>query len=158
MPLLQQSLFHPDSILLMEGASSRDEILSKLIDRLDKEGKLLDKMGFYQAVMDREQLVSTGIGLGIAIPHAKLPGYNSFFVAVAILKEKGVDWGAIDGGEVRIVFLIGGPEERQADYLFILSKITEMVRSEKIREKLLRSTIAEDAFYLLSHSSGNYLS
>ena len=148
---LELTLFDPSLVLIIDEPASRDVVLDQLINRLDREGKLKDKQSFYEAVMHREKLVSTGIGLGVAIPHAKLPEYEDFFIAIAILKESGVDWGAVDGGEVRIVFLIGGPEKRQADYLYILSKISEMMRSLQVREKLLRCHLSEDVIHTLSH-------
>lgn len=117
-------------------ASTRDEALRSLVDQLDAQGKLHDKEEFYRLIVEREKIVSTGIGMGVAIPHAKLPNYNDFFVAVGIL-QKGVDWNAVDSTPVRIVFMIGGPDDKQTEYLQILSTITMAVKDEERRKKLL---------------------
>ena len=70
----------------------------------------------------REKIVSTGIGMGVAIPHAKLPSFDRFFLAVGLQKVKdGIDWDALDGAPVRLIFMIGGPANQQTDYLKILS-------------------------------------
>lgn len=117
-------------------ADTRDEALHSLVDQLDQQGKLRDKEAFYQLIIDREKIVSTGIGMGVAIPHAKLPDYDHFFVAVGIL-QKGVDWNALDDTPVRLVFMIGGPDDKQTEYLQILSTITMAVKDEDRRKKLL---------------------
>ena len=115
---------------------SRDEALEIMIDRSYAAGKIVDKAPFYKAIVNREKVVSTGIGMGVAIPHAKLPGYDQFFIAIGIL-SKGVEWGAVDGAPVRIVFLIGGPDDKQTEYLQILSALTIAIKEEDLRKKML---------------------
>ncbi|MEX2305445.1 MAG: PTS sugar transporter subunit IIA, partial [Waddliaceae bacterium] len=80
---------NPRLIALLD-SDSRDQALSQLVQLLDTEGKIKDSAQFLKAITDREQIVSTGIGMGVAIPHAKLSDYNDFFLAIAIL-NKGVD-------------------------------------------------------------------
>jgi PTS system nitrogen regulatory IIA component len=123
---------------------SQSEALSALVEVLDKEGKLRDKESFYQAILDREKIVSTGIGIGVAIPHAKLQGYDEFFVAIGIQKHEGIEWRALDGLPVRIIFMIGGPENEQTEYLNILSMITTAIKDEECRTALLNAKTAHD--------------
>ncbi|HSX12340.1 MAG TPA: PTS sugar transporter subunit IIA [Rhabdochlamydiaceae bacterium] len=118
---------------------SRNVALSQLVDTLDAAGKLLDKQAFYQAILEREKIVSTGIGIEVAIPHAKLAGYHDFFIAIGIQKQPGLEWNAIDGLPVRIIFMIGGPENRQTQYLKILSLITMAIKDEERRKRLLKA-------------------
>lgn len=125
----------PNLIIFLE-AETRDEVLKAIVNTLHQSGKITDTSFFYKAVLDRESIVSTGIGMGVAIPHAKLQSYGNFFVAIAILK-KGIDWGAIDGAPVRLVFLIGGPDDKQTEYLQILSRLTFALKDEQRRKKLL---------------------
>lgn len=133
----------PELVSLLEG-ETRDQTISALVQSADAAGKLLDKNTFFNAILEREKVVSTGIGLGIAIPHAKLPDYNHFFISIGILK-KGVDWKALDHKPVRLVFLIGGPDDKQTEYLQILSHLTLALRDEERRNKLLRATSPEEA-------------
>lgn len=121
---------------------TRDGALRSLIDLLDTQGKLKNKQRFYEAIMDREKIVSTGIGMGVAIPHAKLADYNDFFIAMGILQH-GVDWHALDGAPVRLIFLIGGPDDKQTEYLQILSGLTIALKDEERRKKMLTLTSAE---------------
>ncbi len=131
------------NLILFINANNRDEALEKLVDCIYQDGKLEDRESFFQAIIEREKIVSTGIGMGVAIPHAKLPGYDEFFIAIGILK-KGVDWQAIDHSPVRIIFMIGGPDDKQTEYLQILSGLTLAIKNEDLRKKLLTLNSPED--------------
>jgi PTS system nitrogen regulatory IIA component len=114
----------------------RDETLKLLVHHLYEAGKVIDEEIFLKAILQREKIVSTGIGMGVAIPHAKLPNYNQFFIALALLK-KPVEWQSLDGAPVRIVFMIGGPDDKQTEYLQILSSLTRSIKDDETRKKLL---------------------
>lgn len=116
--------------------TTRNETLQALVHHVAHSGGMKDKHAFYQAIIDREEVVSTGIGMGVAIPHAKLPTYNNFFIAIAILK-KPIDWHSLDGAPVQIVFMIGGPDDKQTEYLQILSCLTKGIKDEEIRKKIV---------------------
>jgi PTS system nitrogen regulatory IIA component len=130
--------------------SSRDEAIEILVSNLEKTGKLTEKDRFHKAILEREKIVSTGIGMGVAIPHAKLPSFKNFFIAMGIQKDKGIEWDAIDKAPVRLIFMIGGPEEKQNEYLQILSHLTVIVKDEMLRKKLINAEKAEEVIKLLS--------
>lgn len=115
---------------------TRDEAIRLLVEKMDQEGKLQDKESFYNAIINRERIVTTGIGMGVAIPHAKLAGYDDFFIAIGVLSH-GVDWGALDGAPVRLIVMIGGPDDKQTEYLQILSNLTLAIKDEERRKKML---------------------
>jgi len=123
---------------------TQNEALETLVNLLDKEGKLHDREAFFEAILDREKIISTGIGIGVAIPHAKLQGYDDFFVAIGIQKDEGIQWKALDGLPVRLIFMIGGPEDQQTEYLNILSMITTAIKDEECRKALLKAKSARD--------------
>lgn len=125
----------PETVLFIK-ADTRDEALHMMINKMNELGKLRDKEAFYNAIIEREKIVSTGVGMGVAIPHAKLDAYDDFFIAVGIL-EKGVDWRALDGAPVRLIFMIGGPDDKQTEYLQILSTLTQNIKDETKRKKFL---------------------
>ena len=137
----------PKLICFLE-AESRDDALTTLVETLKENGKIEDQESFYQAILDREKLVSTGVGMGVAIPHAKQSIYNDFFVAIGIQKGPGLDWNAMDGTTVRLIFLVGGPDDKQTEYLQILSQLTMAVKDGDRREALLKIKKAEDVFTL----------
>ncbi len=149
----EQNIFISDyfkePLALFLDCSDRDEALKRLIDCLDQQGKLHDKEAFFKAILERERIVSTGIGMGVAIPHAKLKGYNEFFIAVGVQQGKGIEWNALDQLPVRLIFLIGGPDNCQNDYLKILSQLTLVIRDEQKRKKLIKAATPAELITLL---------
>ncbi|MDB2613712.1 PTS sugar transporter subunit IIA [Chlamydiales bacterium] len=123
-------------------SDNRDDAIRSLIKNACKAKKMDSPELFFNAVIEREKVVTTGIGMGVAIPHAKLPGFKNFFVSIGVL-DKGIDWKALDGHPVRLIFLIGGPDDKQTEYLQLLSSITHALKKEDIRKELLSSQSPE---------------
>lgn len=136
------SHFLDPKLIVFLDVATRDEALRTMVDVLSNANRLQERTAFLQAILDREKIVTTGIGMGVAIPHAKLPHYHDFFLAVGILR-KGVDWDALDGTLVRMIFMIGGPDDKQTEYLQILSALTLALKDEERRKKLLTTDTPE---------------
>ena len=134
------SSYLDERLIVFLEEETRDDAIARLIDRLDAEGALFNKENFHAAILEREKIVSTGIGIGVAIPHAKMPNCSDFFIAVGIQKSKGIDWNALDGSLVRLIFMIGGPDNKQTEYLKILSRLTQAIKDEGRRKRLLKCT------------------
>jgi nitrogen PTS system EIIA component len=147
--MMQISQYLDLDLITFFHANTRDEALQHLVDLIYKKGKLEDKDSFYQAIIEREKIVSTGIGMGISIPHAKLPSYDQFFIAIGIL-DTPVDWNSLDGAPVRIIFMIGGPDDKQTEYLQILSNLTQAIKDEERRKKLFNLTTPNAILELFS--------
>ncbi len=128
----------------------RNDAIAHLVDVLAAHGSVDNKKEFYQAILEREKIVSTGIGIGVAIPHAKMYSCKNFFIAVGIQRNKGIDWNAFDGSLVRLIFLIGGPENKQTEYLKILSSLTQAVKDEERRKKLVKCKSVEEVVHLFA--------
>jgi PTS system nitrogen regulatory IIA component len=139
-------LLDPDLVIFLS-SDQRSDALETLVDLLDKKGKLSDKQAFLNAIIEREKIVSTAIGMGVALPHAKLPEYKDFFIAVGI-HPRGIAWDALDQVPVRLVFLIGGPDDQQTRYLQLLSKLTLAVKDEERRKKILQLREPKDIIAL----------
>lgn len=137
-----------DRLVVFLDVASRDEAITALVEALDEGHSLKDKDSFHKAITDREKIVSTGIGLGVAIPHAKLQGYDNFFIAIGIQSARGIDWNALDGTQVHLIFMIGGPDNRQTEYLNILSRLTVAIKDPERRKNLLKSTSAQQVIDL----------
>ncbi len=132
--------FISNGVICFLNENTRDEALYTLVELLNKKGKVSDKEGFYRAIKKREKIVSTAIGMGVAIPHAKIVCFKEFFIAVGIQQAgRGIDWEAPDEAPVRIVFLIGGPASEQTKYLKILSSLTASVKVKGLQEQLLKA-------------------
>lgn len=134
--MIKISKYLDERLISFISADNRDEVLRLMTDNLSQNGVLKNRDLFFDSLLEREKIVSTGIGMAVAIPHAKLAGYDDFFIAIGIL-QKGVDWESLDGSPVRIVFMIGGPDDKQTEYLQILSGLTMAIKDEDRRRKIL---------------------
>ena len=141
------------SLVAFLDVSTRDDAIDALIDLLAEQNKLEDPTAFRKAIFHREQLVSTGIGMSVAIPHAKMKNFSDFFIVMGIQKKKGLDWNALDKVPVRLIFLIGGPENRQPEYLQILSMLTAAIRDVELRKELLKAISPDEVVDLFSEIS-----
>ena len=129
---------------------TRNDAIDSLIEILASLQKLPDKELFRKAIFEREELISTGIGLGVAVPHAKLKDFKDFFIAVGIQRSKGIEWDSIDKAPVRLIFLIGGPDDRQSEYLKILSQLTMAIKDQNVRKDLMNAESAQDVLRIFS--------
>jgi len=136
-----------DERVVFLDVSSRQEAIDSLFNVVEEKKLVKSIDQFKNAINEREKVVTTGIGMGVAIPHAKLPDYNDFFIIVGILSQ-GIDWGALDGSHVRTIFMIGGPDDKQTEYLQILSGLTLALKDEERRKKLLNTKSSEDIIEL----------
>lgn len=148
------SKYLQEKLILFLEEEEKPSAIARLVDLLDREGKLSsEKHFFHSAILEREKLVSTGIGIGVAVPHAKLLGSDHFFIAIGIQKKNGIDWDAVDGALVRLIFMIGGPENKQAEYLRILSWITQAMREGSKRKQILQSNSPKEVLSVLQEMS-----
>ncbi|MBN2737997.1 MAG: PTS sugar transporter subunit IIA [Spirochaetales bacterium] len=131
-----------DTVLFLK-ETNKGVCLEKLIARSYELGLISDLQGFSRAIEEREALISTGIGLGVAVPHAKIASVPDFFVITAVISQA-ISWDAIDQKPVSLVFLIGGPDKRQTDYLKLLSRIVLLVKNDAKREALFIANKAQD--------------
>jgi PTS system nitrogen regulatory IIA component len=123
-------------------ARTKTEALGRLIELSRSESLIGEFEEFRKEVLKRESIVTTGIGMGVAIPHVKTRHVKSFFITVGVFR-KGVDWDALDGKPVHIAFLIGGPEDHQ-QYLQILAKLTLIIRNEEKRRAIVAAATPEE--------------
>ncbi|MHC4849199.1 MAG: PTS sugar transporter subunit IIA [Planctomycetota bacterium] len=88
-----------------------------------------------EAIFEREEIMSTGIGLGIAIPHAKIPQVKEFVVALGKM-ARGIEFNALDGQPVELIVLIAGPDDQQERYLQLLARITLKLKDAAVRRQI----------------------
>jgi PTS system nitrogen regulatory IIA component len=117
-------------------AATKEEALAEICRAAASSPAVRDAAALAAAVREREAVMSTGIGLGIAVPHAKIPSVHEFLLAVG-RSRKGIDFQALDGGPVHLVVLIAGPEEKQSRYLQILAGVTLRLKSADVRRALM---------------------
>jgi len=139
----------PSYVLFLD-ENDKNAALNRMIDCLNTSPHIIEKEAFRKAVFEREKIMSTGIGLGIAIPHVKMKGVEDFAICVGVSK-KGIAWESIDNHPVHIVFLIAGAAEQHAHYLRILSKIILVLKKRERREKLIKAKKAAEILDLFEN-------
>jgi len=127
---------------------TRDAALLELVESFGDTPEVGDKEKVLQALLEREAIVSTGIGLGVAVPHAKIPEVTEFVVAYGRSRE-GIDWSAIDERPVHHVIVIAGPPDRQHRYLQFLASVTLHIKQADVRERLAAAEDANALFAIL---------
>ena len=130
-------------ILLNLKAKNKDEALKELSALIGKSEKIEKKDVIYKALLERDNLGSTGIGKGVAIPHAKTDAAESLTIAFGISKE-GVDFKSLDQEKVKIFFVFASPFKDSQIYLKVLARISRLIRDENFREKLLNCENAKE--------------
>lgn len=96
-----------------------------------------------QAVMAREQVMSTGIGQGVAIPHAKIKGLKKFALSIS-RSSANIEYGALDNQPVRILTLLFSPEEQSKDHVKVIAEITKRLKFSHVRQAILDAKNASE--------------
>jgi fructose-specific phosphotransferase system IIA component len=128
-------------------ARDKPDALAKLIELSDDPRHVIDFEQFQNALLDREYIVTTGIGQNVAIPHIKSRWVKDFFITIGVFKD-GVEWQSLDEKPVHLAFLIAGPEEHE-NYLRILAKLTLIIRNKEKRRAIIGAATPEQVFKLL---------
>ena len=127
-----------DRIRIPLESGTKDELLRELVSMLAADDGMGDHDVVLQAVRDREAILSTGIGHGVAIPHGKSPVVPELRMAAGRTAAP-VDFDALDGQPVQLLFLLIGPESAAGPHIKALSRISRLVRREDVRERLVRA-------------------
>lgn len=141
------SLLSQETILPQLRVEDKDTLLNKLINLLGGQVNKEQLDSIRKAVFEREEIMSTGVGKGLAIPHGKAAGIDENYASFAILDEP-VDYDSIDDKPVQIVFLLVGPESRNSTHIKLLSRISRLMNNNSFREALLSCTSSDE---ILSH-------
>lgn len=135
-------------------AENKNDAIIKMVDMLDKNGILRSKQDFLNDVFEREKTSSTGVGMGIAIPHGKSKSVIRTVVSIAKLHAP-VDWNSLDGTPVIIVFLFAVPEGDDILHLKLLSRFASMLIDDDFREKLIIAKTKSDILNVIDQNIGN---
>ncbi|HEV8582040.1 MAG TPA: PTS sugar transporter subunit IIA [Thermoanaerobaculia bacterium] len=142
----------PELIFSDLPAADRSEVLRTFAERVAGEGLVRNGAELFQRLWEREQLGSTGIGSGIAIPHCKLAGMTHGIVAVGMVPG-GVDFGASDGRPVKVLFLVVSPSGSPAEHLQVLAAISRWLRADHHAERILALQAPAQVYDLLSEET-----
>lgn len=149
-------LLKPQSILLNAAPVTKADAIYILGDLMDKSGNLSDKAEYLQAVFAREESGSTGLGDGIATPHAKSTGVKEAGLA-AMVVPNGVDFDALDGQPSRLFFMIAAPEGAADTHIEVLSKLATMVIDPDFKNALIQADTVDRFLELITaKEEGNF--
>ena len=125
--------------------------LKALVKVLAKTKEVAKEKELGKAISDRERILSTGIGYGIAIPHAKIATVSNFVAAVGISKH-GVPFDSLDAKDVHVIVMIAGPEGQNEEYLRILARFTAVLKSEETRRRIIAAKNAAQILAILEET------
>ena len=140
----------PEHTLIINSPISKPAIIDKLIDLLSERDEITDSAELREAIFRREELMSTGIGLGIAVPHARLASVKDIAVAGALLRHPIPDYGSLDDLPVALVFLIAAGHRQHQEHLKILSAISTVCKAPLWRERLLAAPDAATFYRIIT--------
>ena len=129
-------------------ATTKNETIEELVELASRSNMVRDHDELLQAVKEREKLVTTGVGYGVAFPHAKTRALKGIVIAFARSGE-GIDFQAMDKKPVQLFFLIAAPEDAIGAHLNVMARLSFLMKSEKNREKLLAARTAGEVFMVL---------
>ncbi|MGG7144705.1 PTS fructose transporter subunit IIABC [Clostridium nigeriense] len=141
-------LLSKKSIAINPKVSSKEDAINTLVDLMYSSGKLNDKEEYKKAVLAREELSTTGIGDGVAIPHAKTKAVNDAGLAAMIVND-GVDYDSLDGNPAKIFFMIAAPDGENNLHLEVLARLSTMLMDEKFRSALENSKSPDEFLNLI---------
>lgn len=137
-------------------SATKSEALSELVDLLCTAYKLKDHNEILRAILQREDKQSTGVGMGLAVPHAKTPAVKKLFVAFASHAE-GVDFDSADGEKAHLFFILVSPRDVSGPHIKALANISRLVKHKEFREALLACRDEKGFVELVKKAEAKYL-
>jgi len=144
-----------DAVLLEVGEHAKPAILERLARAVSDAEPSVDRERLLHVLVERENLQSTGIGDGVAIPHGKLPGLQRLLAAFARSRE-GVDFESIDGQPTHLFFLLVVPEHSGGLHLKALARISRFFRDAAFRKALLEAETRDDVLHAIEEEDAKF--
>lgn len=130
-------------------ASTKSDALKHLIGVLTASEQVNDAVAVERAILEREELMSTGMGLGLAVPHVRSTAVNDLVLVVGVSDTPIEDYESLDGEPVRMLFMIAVRPDQHVQYLKLLSAVSNRLKDAAFRESLLRADSAASLYSLL---------
>ena len=137
-----------DTVSLHLKGTTKEQIISEMLDILVNAGKIHDKQVALACVLDREKKMSTGIKHGIALPHGKTDCVKELVACIGISEEP-VDFGSLDKQPARIFIMTLSPVNKAAPHLQFLSQVSSLLKSETMRYKFLKAKTQEELIEII---------
>jgi len=131
-------------------ATTKKEVIEELVDVAASSNMIKDRDALLNDVREREELVTTGVGYGVAFPHAKTKSAKGIVIAFG-RSEKGINFDAMDHRPVQLFFLIAAPEDAIGAHLNVMARLSYLMKSEANRNKLLQASSQGDVLALIDN-------
>lgn len=148
-------LMDKDFIIPSLVARTKKEVLKELVDCIVKKEPEIDSEELLRVLLEREELGSTGIGDGIAIPHGKIKKLKKLIVSFARSQE-GVDFQSMDGKPTHIIFLLLAPENSAGTHLKALARISRLLKDSSFRKSIMEADTPEDIYAIIAKEDEKY--
>ena len=139
------SVLSPERVVLLDNPD-KNSALKKLIDVLSQTPEIKDEDELEKAIFDREEMMSTGIGLGVGVPHVRLKSVKDIVMAVGLSRHPIDDYESLDDEPVRLIFLIAARNDQHREYIRLLKQVSSQVKDEQRRSEIFRAESAEQLY------------
>ena len=141
-------ILKPTNIKVPLTSTVKAEAIGELVTLLKENGEVTDPKKVLDSVLDREATRTTGIGNGLAIPHGKCPGVSNLVMAIGKAATP-IDFQAIDGRPVNLIWLLGSPPDKTGQHIHALARISRLMTIDKFRQAVAGATTAQELYDLI---------
>jgi fructose-specific phosphotransferase system IIA component len=136
-------------------SDDKEYVINELVDLYKENDKVNDIEKVRTAILDREKIMSTGVGKGFAIPHGKTNAVNDVIAAFG-KTTRDIDYDALDGNPVHLVFLLVGRDDMVSKHIKVLSRISRLMNKDEFRERLINSNSQEEIINIFKEEEEQY--
>jgi mannitol/fructose-specific phosphotransferase system IIA component (Ntr-type) len=126
----------PERVIRLRGDPGKREVLRRLAELTAGHPSITDKTGFVRAIFEREEVTCTGIGSGVAVPHARMPSVREVLISVGLCPD-GIDYGSADGKPVQVIVMIAASDQDRRNYLPVLATVAARLKDPSVRTAML---------------------
>ena len=149
-------LLKPEFVIPELKGETKEDIINELIDLFKNDPRVEDIEKVRSSVLDREKVMSTGVGKGFAIPHGKTNAVKEIVGAFGKIKE-GIDYDALDGNPVHLVFLLVGKDNLISTHIKLLSRISRLMNKDDFRHRLTEANSSDEIVKLFTEEEEHFL-
>ncbi|KAA3619725.1 MAG: PTS sugar transporter subunit IIA [Calditrichaeota bacterium] len=135
--------------------TDKNSVIEELVSKLDETKKITNRRDVLQAILDREAVMSTGVGDGVAIPHGKCDAVNELVAALGVTKDP-LNFDSIDQQPVRLVWLLVGPSGKTGPHLKALSRISRLMHNSHFRDSVISAPTPQNVLDFIKEEENRY--
>ncbi|HSL90350.1 MAG TPA: PTS sugar transporter subunit IIA [Ignavibacteriaceae bacterium] len=148
-------LLNTNLVISELNSTKKNDVLNELLDLFKDDPRVLDLEKVKTAVMDRELIMSTGVGKGFAIPHGKTSAVTEILGAFG-KSSKSIEYDSLDGKPVNLIFLLVGKDTLVSSHIKLLSRISRLMNKDDFRERLTDASTTEEIIYLFKEEEKHF--